>query len=249
MKEIYVEWCGPYSYNQIIENEESNWPVKPSDSGLYQIYGFHPVYGSNVLNYIGKTEKPFFERLKGRSIIIDNQDSNKVEIYLGRIFYDDTEHHNELSHDISRAESLLIHYHTPALNSSNINSLKYADENISIINIGDFRALNKQISTQSFTKELKLYEKINLIANKLDYSKPYKSEIEYGYWLNEDETLWFGVNYDLWNSDISLIVESSVNIKGFDADFSVEDETWYWKSLYGETIDGIVNELKKLVRK
>jgi len=39
------------------------------DRGLYQIYGHHPVYGSNVLLYIGQTYgRTFRERIEEHNI-------------------------------------------------------------------------------------------------------------------------------------------------------------------------------------
>ena len=43
MTEIYVEWEGPFTLDEI---KNLN---KKSDYGLYQIYGTHPIYGSHVL--------------------------------------------------------------------------------------------------------------------------------------------------------------------------------------------------------
>jgi hypothetical protein len=40
---IHIEWEGPYSLNQLDTLKD-----------LYQIYGHHSVYGSNVLLYIGQ---------------------------------------------------------------------------------------------------------------------------------------------------------------------------------------------------
>ena len=47
---IHIEWEGPYSLNQLDTLNDLR-----RDHGLYQIYGHHPVYGSNVLLYIGQT--------------------------------------------------------------------------------------------------------------------------------------------------------------------------------------------------
>ena len=41
---IHTEWEGPYSLNQLDTLKDLR-----KDRGLYQIYGHHPVYGSNVL--------------------------------------------------------------------------------------------------------------------------------------------------------------------------------------------------------
>lgn len=45
---IQILWDGPYSITDLVKlkNEEI-------DYGIYQIYGNHPVYGNDVLLYIG----------------------------------------------------------------------------------------------------------------------------------------------------------------------------------------------------
>jgi hypothetical protein len=57
---IHIEWEGPYSLNQLDTLKDLR-----KDRGLYQIYGHHPVYGSNVLLYIGQTVgRTFGERIE-----------------------------------------------------------------------------------------------------------------------------------------------------------------------------------------
>ena len=212
-KEIFIEWSGPYTYEEIIDNKaKENFDVKPNDFGLYQIYGRHTIYGDGVLLYVGKTEQKFCERLKGRGIIVDNLDSGNIQIYLGRTYYDDTLKHN-ISADISRAESLLIHYHKPGHNSSNINSLKYANEDIRVFNIGSYRALHSEVSTIGFIKEQKIYSIIDHIAKETQINRnKYNEEDGYGYWLDENLTIWFGVDYTLWNGNTTLVLMSDKKI-------------------------------------
>ncbi|TQP76852.1 hypothetical protein FLL89_19800, partial [Vibrio cholerae] len=46
--QIHIQWDGPFSLEQIkLMNTRT-------DYGLYQVYGTHTVYGSNVLLYIGQ---------------------------------------------------------------------------------------------------------------------------------------------------------------------------------------------------
>ena len=249
-KEIFVEWDGPYNYNDVINCDKpvGDFAIKPSDMGLYQIYGSHPLYGENVLIYIGKTEdgKGFCKRLRNRGVIVDNKDTKNVQIYLGRIFYDDSSKDNalEISADIAKAESLIIHYHKPAHNSSNINSLKYADEDFVVINTGSYRSLHQEISTQAFTKELKIYAEIDEVAAKLGIKSIDNDEDSYGFYLNEEESLWFGVLYEQWYGDTRLVLSSN---KELDATFieydEDEDEKYYYKA-----ISGSVDEITKKVR-
>ncbi|WP_078183723.1 hypothetical protein [Bacillus wiedmannii] len=53
---IQILWDGPYNITDLVKlkNEET-------DYGIYQIYGNHPIYGNDVLLYIGC----FFPQKKG----------------------------------------------------------------------------------------------------------------------------------------------------------------------------------------
>jgi len=242
---INIEWSGPYSYTEIKENtEKKGFNVKPSSQGLYQIYGKSPIYGDNVLLYIGETtdKDGFTSRLNGRGLIVNNADVGNIQIYLGEIFYSDGQKHEAIntkgkSIDLLRAESLLIHYHKPSNNSSCINSLKYAEEDFRIINHGNYRSLHKEISTKSYTKEIELYSLIDEVAKGLHVNEDEINECDdwYGY---DIQKLWFGVDYDLWNDKVSLILESDEKFSGF-----IERENRYYKPLYG-TKDEIIKEIK-----
>lgn len=235
--DIYVEWSGPYSYEEVINygkaDEDAKKPkcaVKPSDIGLYQIYGRHPLYGDNVLIYIGKTGGRFCDRLIDRWVILGNEDRENVQIYLGMIYHEKFEHKNKITEDIARAESLLIHFHRPANNSSNINSLKYFDENITVINTGNYRSLQKTVSTKGFTKELDIYMKIESFAKSFK-AEVYDEEDGYGFWL--DEELWFGVDYNLWDYHTVLVLESSNQTLLSKAIKHDSEDDWYYEPVYG----------------
>lgn len=246
-KEIYIEWDGPYSYQDIAsgKEEKKGYNIPLNAKGLYQIYGAHPIYGDNVLLYIGKTENSggFRSRLKERGAIVDNADHRNVQIYLGRIFYDGNTSENEkqLSEDIDRAESLLIHYHRPAHNSSNINTLKYAEETYMVINTGNYRSLSNAVSTVAFTKERKIYERIDNIAKELNIKKnnKYNDDDGYGFFLDKDRKLKFGIDYDLWQNDTVLVIISHTKRKGFDKYKDI-----YYKKIFGDDNE-IIQELKK----
>src|ERR1035441_2585568 len=79
---IHIEWEGPHSLNQL----DSLKDVR-KDRGLYQIYGHHPVYGSNVLLYIGQTVgRTFGERIEQHNFGRGSQeDRAHIEIYVGRL--------------------------------------------------------------------------------------------------------------------------------------------------------------------
>jgi len=57
---IRIKWEGPYSFKEVIEDRMFN--SEAMDFGVYQLYGCHPVYGSNVLLYIGKAQDQTFSK-------------------------------------------------------------------------------------------------------------------------------------------------------------------------------------------
>lgn len=105
LRVIEVIWKGPFEINQ---NDNNILEEK----GIYQIYGTHPVNGSNNLLYIGKTEGWFGGRMHKHLGWI-NEEQNEVSIYYGTIS-------NDISEDIRLVEQMLIYYCAPPYNSSAI---------------------------------------------------------------------------------------------------------------------------------
>jgi hypothetical protein len=152
MKEdIYeVYWIGPYTDETIdeIENEDRKKYV------LYKIYGFHPLYGHNVLLYIGKTKRGVNIRLKEHQAWIDADQLGDAKIYIASL----GEFTNwEASEKItlfeqaddsitSKIESLLIYAHQPVYNSMNKKSAD-SSKNIRIFNTGTHGLLFPEISS------------------------------------------------------------------------------------------------------
>lgn len=144
---IHIYWEGPSSLSDITEDKVSGNDEK-IDYGIYQIYGGHPIYGHDVLLYIGKaSEQTFSKRISQEAHWWFNQDSNNVKIYLGRLC-GETPSENTWSTQITKAEKLLIYSHRPAQNSSNINSIRIEElKNTHVINYGSYRSLLPEISS------------------------------------------------------------------------------------------------------
>lgn len=141
-KIIQLIWEGPFQLHQleILQNDSINY-------GVYQIYGKHPIYGNDVLLYIGKADKQTF----GKRISQENwgnvNDSNCTEIYVGRLAGKKIPSEEAWSKEITQAESLLIYIHKPAYNAKNIGSIDYEDlSNIHILNWGNYRSLHPEVS-------------------------------------------------------------------------------------------------------
>jgi hypothetical protein len=91
--------------------------VTDSDFGIYQIYGSHPVYGSDVLLYIGRAQGGSFGwRVPQHEHWIDNHDDGRIRVHLGRLTGEATPSDEVWSQHIALAERLLIYAHQPAVN-------------------------------------------------------------------------------------------------------------------------------------
>ena len=119
-----------------------------SDYGVYQVYGTHPVYGSNTLLYIGKAvSQKFGVRLKQHNKWFCNQDSESIVIYVGRIGSNNiSKNWKHWDNMIHTAEKLLIYSHQPACNSSNINTANKIPIETHIFNWGDHGLLLPEVS-------------------------------------------------------------------------------------------------------
>ena len=156
MTVIHLQWDGPFTLEEVREMNADH------DYGVYQVYGSHPVYGSDVLLYIGKAgEQTFSVRLQ-QEFWHYNQDARNIRYYVGRLAGERTPKDAEWGHQIELVETLLIHSHWPAANSRNIQTLggqaaEMAD--IHVLNWGQRRTLLSEVSG------LMLTDRYNAIPN------------------------------------------------------------------------------------
>ncbi|OHD64455.1 MAG: hypothetical protein A2096_04080 [Spirochaetes bacterium GWF1_41_5] len=133
------------------EIEEVNKLNKKNHYGIYQIYGNHPVYGRDVLLYIGKANKQTFSQRLG----VDQEYFQFVEsilyptnIRIGMICESEDGKNDTWEALIDESEKILILSHLPAFNASNIKAFYKGDEDCLIIyNWGDIGSLLPEIST------------------------------------------------------------------------------------------------------
>ncbi|MFI4955106.1 MAG: hypothetical protein ACHP9Y_04255 [Gammaproteobacteria bacterium] len=124
-----------------------------SDFGIYQIYGHHPIYGSDSLLYIGKANlTTFSERFKShQDEWIWFRNKGTIHFYIGRL---GGEQHvsiedSQWSEMIDWAEKLLLNYCTPAMNSSSIKWLHNPDEKEVILrNYFSYNKIPPELSTE-----------------------------------------------------------------------------------------------------
>ncbi len=136
---ITIEWEGPISENNITKL------VNDNDYGIYQIYGTHPIFGSNTLLYIGKASAQLFASRLSQHNWLDWSPSD-VSIYVGRLGSTEDITIEEWEKKIDIAERLLIYYCKTPHNSSNINYYGKI-ENTIILNYGKRNSLPIEVST------------------------------------------------------------------------------------------------------
>lgn len=141
---IHINWEGPYTYEKALQFRNEN-----GDYGVYQIYGTHPVYGRDVLIYIGKADyQTFGKRLSQEQWRTTNSDSSALNVYIGKLGgYGGTPSNEEWSRQISAAERMLIVAHWPAGNSSGLN-VSFGEDyhDIHVLNWGNHRSLLPEVS-------------------------------------------------------------------------------------------------------
>lgn len=161
MEEIFIKWEGPYRHKEMTPFD------KGEDYGLYQIYGDHPIYGKNVLLYIGMTNATnmtFASRVTSKN---DWECWDDLTIFLGRFGGTNSlESDEEWTRQIKFCEALMIYYFTPAWNAHGINSTKLYNEyeNVKIYNFGIRMSLPEIVEKGIFTFDEKIdAEKLEML--------------------------------------------------------------------------------------
>lgn len=143
---IHIQWEGPYSLSMIKQFTDEN-----IDYGVYQVYGFHSTYGSNVLLYIGKTrDQTFAKRVAQENWEGWEMGEGKVHFYIGRLAGSETPSKREWNRQIDLVEALLISAHKPAHNKVNVGNLSIktdqAVRDVHVLNWGDRCTLLPEVS-------------------------------------------------------------------------------------------------------
>jgi hypothetical protein len=117
--------------------------------GIYQIYGTHPIYGRNVLLYIGVSTTNIFKRIKSHKSNWVKFEYDPVIIYFGEIVTPEEDFDFSMAEAIAMAESLLVYYCAPAYNSNLIVEIKeqYLKQDLIIRNYGKIGSLPTEVST------------------------------------------------------------------------------------------------------
>ena len=145
---IHLDWEGPFTQSQIHQLSG------PSDFGVYQVYGTHPVYGSNVLLYIGLAEsQTFAQRLAQHGWCNMTSDAKQVSFYIGRLFGYTHPDNDTWGYHIKLAERLLIHAHKPAQNTQKeLAGLEKDLWFVHVVNWRHYRDLMPEVSGARWTE-------------------------------------------------------------------------------------------------
>ncbi|MFC5604751.1 hypothetical protein [Sporosarcina koreensis] len=150
MKLIHLEWTGPYTLENLTDLMDEE-----TDYGIYQVYGKHPIYGSNVLLYIGKADLQTIGKRISQENWWNTNDSGRHLIYAGRLMGEQTPEEIDWSIEIDLAEKLLIYGHKPAYNSKNLSNILHVNlQDIHILNWGSYRDLFPEVSGLRWTSKL-----------------------------------------------------------------------------------------------
>jgi hypothetical protein len=143
---IHIEWDGPHRC------AESKSLTGPTDYGMYQIYGGHPIYGNTALLYIGLACRHFGERIPEETHWLDNRDAGRVEVYVGRLSGSKTPDDDTWDRQIRLAERLLIYAHSPPMNTQkSLAKLEPDLHSVRIYNWGRHRDLLPEVSGDRWT--------------------------------------------------------------------------------------------------
>ena len=152
--DIHLDWSGPFKFADACRsNDNGDW-------GVYQIYGSHPLYGAEVLLYIGKAERRTFgARLPEPHSMPYCYAIESTTVYLGRLAGEVAPDDAEWNRRIVLAESLLITAHRPAWNSQmNAHKLDAELQGVHIFNWGNHRCLMPEVSGARWTSRLNTME-------------------------------------------------------------------------------------------
>jgi hypothetical protein len=169
---IHIEWDGPKPFESISSL------TGPTDYGVYQIYGGHPVYGNSALLYIGLAcEQTFGRRIKQEQHWIYNRDAKRVEIYVGRLAGSTTPTDGVWDRQIRLAERLLIYSHSPPMNTQKrLGALESDLRFVRVLNWSSHRDLLPEVSGARWTSRYDEIPNYHIFA----YEQP-KSKKEWAF--------------------------------------------------------------------
>lgn len=144
---IHIQWEGPVTLYNISQLNDS-----VQDYGVYQVYGHHPIYGPNSLLYIGQAkQQTFFQRLSQEPWELEERD---FIFFVGRLADTKQPSNDVWDKRIDLAERMLIYAHSPAYNSSGLQSTPGKEfYDLHVLNWGNFGSLLPEVSGNRYSKK------------------------------------------------------------------------------------------------
>jgi hypothetical protein len=137
-----VDWCGPFH----LDITAPRYRTAKDTFDLYRLHGPHPMYGPDVLLYIGKTiqgrkriAQHFDSLVQNCQRVAGNGGDQNWRYYTGRISREDGQ--RVLDADVAKVERHLIRSHLPAANSKDLWPAKGETSNSVVMNRGEIGAL------------------------------------------------------------------------------------------------------------
>ena len=142
---INIDWDGPFT------EEDVKGFTDPTDYGVYQLYGRHPIYGMlpGTLLYIGKNWQQTFATRNDQHPL-ELWVGKTAEIFVGRLAGEHQPGNAEWSRYIDEVERLLIYAHAPAWNSHFIDNYGKDIRNLHIFNWGNYGQLLPEVSRDRY---------------------------------------------------------------------------------------------------
>jgi hypothetical protein len=146
-KHIYIDWDGPYTLDELEELDDPR-----IDYGLYQVYGSHPLYGEEVLLYLGATgatgERTFGARLAEEQNYWEvEEDFQPLIIYVGRLMGVVTPTNAAWEEEMDLALRLLTYAHAPVFNAREVAAMPDDDlKDVHVVNWGEYLDLAPEVS-------------------------------------------------------------------------------------------------------
>jgi hypothetical protein len=141
---IFIDWDGPYTFDELDELQEPR-----TDYGLYLVYGAHPLYGGDVLLYIGQSgERTFGDKLgEERGYWEAEEDFQPLNLYVGRLMGPVTPTGETWGGELDLALRLLVYAHVPVFNGREVAASPDDDlKGVHVVNWGNFLDLAPEVS-------------------------------------------------------------------------------------------------------
>jgi hypothetical protein len=146
---IYIDWDGPYGLDELEELDDPR-----QDYGLYQVYGSHPLYGEEVLLYLGATggDRTFAGRIAEEQTYWEaEEDFQPLAVYVGRLMGVVTPGAGVWEEEMEVAHRLLVFAHAPVFNGRQVAAVPDDDlKDVHVVNWGSHLDLAPEVSGRRY---------------------------------------------------------------------------------------------------